>query len=100
MDAQESGSAVRRLAVHFTGQVQGVGFRWSSQRIANNLGLTGWVHNEWDGSVKMELQGTNDDISVFFGMLNSMYKRYHLDYRIEDQEDIPLVEGEAAFRVI
>ncbi len=48
----------------------------------------------------MELQGTNDDISVFFGMLNSMYKRYHLDYRIEDQEDIPLVEGEAAFRVI
>lgn len=100
MDAQGSGSEIRRLAIHFTGQVQGVGFRWSSQRIANNLGLTGWVHNEWDGSVKMELQGTDDNISTFFGLLNAQYRRYRIDYRIEEKEDIPLVEGENAFRVI
>ena len=59
--------AVRRLSLRFVGEVQGVGFRWTSQRLANQIGLTGWVRNEWDGSVSMELQGTSAQIASFFG---------------------------------
>ena len=47
----------RRLHLRFVGQVQGVGFRWTSMGVARDLGLTGWVKNELDGSVTAEIQG-------------------------------------------
>ena len=41
----------------FHGDVQGVGFRWRAQQAARLYGLTGWVRNDWEGTVTMELQG-------------------------------------------
>ena len=41
----------------FKGRVQGVGFRFRCFSIANELKLTGFVKNEYDGSVSMEVQG-------------------------------------------
>ncbi|EOZ92089.1 Acylphosphate phosphohydrolase, putative [Indibacter alkaliphilus LW1] len=39
------------------GKVQGVFFRKSTQKKAVELGLTGWVKNEEDGSVLVEIEG-------------------------------------------
>ena len=50
--------AVIRKYIQFYGRVQGVGFRWKARSLAGSLGLTGWVKNEWDGSVRMEVQGS------------------------------------------
>ncbi len=47
-----------RLALVFTGMVQGVGFRWTTQALARQSGVAGWVRNEDDGNVSCELQGT------------------------------------------
>ena len=47
---------VRRHIV-FHGRVQGVGFRYTAKYLANSLNLVGWVQNEWDGTVTMEVQG-------------------------------------------
>ena len=41
-----------------TGRVQGVGFRMFVQQNAIELGITGWVKNMSDGTVTMELQGS------------------------------------------
>ena len=41
----------------FYGSVQGVGFRYRAIYAAQRFGCTGWVRNEWDGSVVMEIQG-------------------------------------------
>lgn len=90
---------VRRLRLRFRGQVQGVGFRWNAERVANSLGLVGWVKNEWDGSVSMELQGTDDQISQFFGLFNQQYRRYPIDYRIEQKDEVPPKDDEAGFVV-
>lgn len=46
-----------RKAINVTGRVQGVGFRFFTQGEAIELRLTGWVKNETDGSVSMEVQG-------------------------------------------
>lgn len=45
-------SAIRRRW-RFTGTVQGVGFRYYARAAALHLGLTGWVANNWDGSVTL-----------------------------------------------
>ena len=46
-----------RKRIIFHGRVQGVGFRYTAKHLANSLGITGWVKNEWDGTVIMEVQG-------------------------------------------
>jgi acylphosphatase len=47
----------------FTGRVQGVGFRFTTQRIALRHQLTGWVRNLPDGTVEMFAQGSDQDIT-------------------------------------
>ena len=51
-----------RKHILFSGDVQGVGFRYRSFYIAQSLGLTGWVENLWDGRVEMEVQGSEASI--------------------------------------
>jgi acylphosphatase len=53
----------------FEGDVQGVGFRWYASQAASAAGVTGWVRNEYDCSVTMELQGTADQIDAAVEML-------------------------------
>ena len=51
-----------RKRIIFTGWVQGVGFRYRARHAADLYGCTGWVRNEWDGSVTMEIQGEEEAI--------------------------------------
>lgn len=50
--------------VIFKGRVQGVGFRYTTQRAANRYGLTGYVKNLPDGSVEALFQGTEANITA------------------------------------
>lgn len=54
----------------FTGRVQGVGFRYRAAYIAQGLKITGWVKNNWDGSVEMEVQGTEEEINKMLTLIN------------------------------
>lgn len=51
-----------RKRIVFTGQVQGVGFRWRAKQAAGLWGCTGWCRNNPDGSVTMEIQGTEEAV--------------------------------------
>ena len=61
-----------RKHIIFRGRVQGVGFRYHSTYKAENLGLTGWVRNCYDGSVEMEVQGDPAAIEALLERLNRM----------------------------
>ena len=53
----------RGMKCRVHGRVQGVGFRYSTSRKARSLGLTGWVRNEYDGTVEVVAFGDEHAIS-------------------------------------
>ncbi|MGP1349501.1 MAG: acylphosphatase [Stomatobaculum sp.] len=56
-----------RMHYRFEGRVQHVGFRFTAQQSAVRRGLTGFVRNEDDGSVTMEVQGAAAEIAAMYG---------------------------------
>lgn len=84
-----------RRKIEFHGRVQGVGFRYQAQRYASAFGLKGWVRNEYDGSVLMEVQGSTAMINQMLKSLNS--DRY-IDIDWMDSKNIPL-DNERGFSV-
>jgi acylphosphatase len=54
-----------RLSVLVSGLVQGVGFRWHTQRVAEGLRLAGWVRNLRDGSVEIQAEGERATLEHF-----------------------------------
>ena len=81
----------------FTGAVQGVGFRWRARHAAEACGATGWVRNDPDGSVCLELQGSEAQIDAVLAAIER-----GLYIRIEQAESrtIPLVSGERGFHTL
>jgi len=83
-----------RKAIRVYGSVQGVGFRYRTKYAADNYGVTGWVKNEFDGSVSMELQGTEEQIDhVFIAVSQAPY--VHIERM--DASSIPVEEHEYGF---
>ena len=59
--SEEKGTlAQRRLVAIVHGAVQGVGYRYFTQRSASRLGLTGSVSNQWDGTVEVVAEGKEE----------------------------------------
>lgn len=52
-----------RSRVVVEGRVQGVYFRDSTRRIAQDLGLAGWVRNLPDGSVEAVFEGSAEAVA-------------------------------------
>ncbi|MDP3685689.1 MAG: acylphosphatase [bacterium] len=48
---------IRRLACIISGNVQGIGFRWSARELAVHLGITGYARNLGDGRVEVVAEG-------------------------------------------
>jgi len=80
----------------FTGRVQGVGFRYKARYVADHYGLTGYVRNEYDGSVLVEVQGTELDIQMF---LQNLYQDRYIDIDNLEKREIPVIEEENAFYI-
>ncbi|RMD94618.1 MAG: acylphosphatase [Alphaproteobacteria bacterium] len=61
-----------RIAIdaRITGRVQGVGFRWWTCDEAEALGLSGWVRNEPDGSVRAHLEGPRPAVEAMIEALH------------------------------
>lgn len=85
-----------RYYFFFTGRVQGVGFRYKARYLAEEYGLTGFVKNEYDGSVSIEIQGLDEKITEFVECLkrDRVVRIYSMS-----KEKIDLVEGEKDFKV-
>ncbi len=85
-----------RMEFKFYGNVQGVGFRYTSKYLASSFNITGWVQNEWDGTVLMQAQGIPKNIELLLSKLEN--SRFILIEKI-DKKEIPLEEGNICFEI-
>ncbi len=56
---------VAHVIVHFSGRVQGVGFRYTTLQVAKEFEVTGYVQNLPDGRVLVEAQGHREELQAF-----------------------------------
>jgi acylphosphatase len=62
MGAMPMAKSYHTWEVLVDGRVQGVGYRYSAQQWARELGVTGWVRNEPDGSVRVLAQHADSHV--------------------------------------
>ena len=58
-----------RLRLEIHGRVQGVGFRWFVREAARRRGVAGWVRNRVDGSVELEVSGTEPSLRELIAVI-------------------------------
>lgn len=87
---------IKRKEIVFHGRVQGVGFRWTAIQHARDLGLTGWVRNEYDGTVTMEVQGEDERIDA---LVEGLYADRWIRIDNIDVRSKKIVPGEKDFSV-
>ena len=79
----------------FRGYVQGVGFRWRARHAAGLYGCTGFVRNEYDGSVVMELQGSAEAIGM---VLEIIRESPYIGITETEEQAMAPDEDESVFR--
>ncbi len=69
---------LKRVHVYYSGRVQGVGFRFTVERIALDMrDITGWVRNLPDGRVEVVAEGEEERLQEFLERTKqSVMKRY------------------------
>ena len=86
-----------RYYLRWTGQVQGVGFRFTNANLAQARMLTGWVRNMEDGSVEMEIQGAPANILSQLEALHASYERMGTRFHLEDAQARAPLANEDSF---
>jgi acylphosphatase len=87
---------MHRLAVVFSGRVQGVGFRYTTREVADGFAVTGWVQNMPGGTVRLEVQGDAGMVSAMVDALRDRMVDYITDSKVEPMVVSP---GEAGFGI-
>ena len=73
----------KRISVFWSGRVQGVGFRYTTESAALELGVTGWVRNLPDGRVEALAEGPEKILKTLLDRIASgPMKRYIRDVEV------------------
>ncbi|MBD5117742.1 MAG: acylphosphatase [Clostridiales bacterium] len=86
-----------RRRYHFSGTVQGVGFRYEAAMLAGQLDLVGWARNENDGTVIIEIEGEARCIDEF---LRAMRAVRRFDITEIQTEELPVSGTETTFQAL
>ena len=83
----------RRMRVVYSGQVQGVGFRYTVKSTATGFDVTGTVRNLPGGQVELIAEGARDELKAF----GQAIRESGLDHFVRD-EDVSWAEAAGEFR--
>jgi len=87
---------VERREVCYSGRVQGVGFRYTTQGIAAMFPIAGYVRNLPDGRVQLVVEGTTQIVAEFLRAIDEELGRYIVR---TEQQSLPATGELTAFRI-
>ena len=67
---------IEHEVIHFSGRVQGVGFRYSVLQVAKEDDVSGFVRNLVDGRVRLEVEGQGTDIDDLVAAIEDRMNGY------------------------
>jgi acylphosphatase len=76
----------RRIHVFYSGRVQGVGFRFTTEDLARNLGVMGWVRNLHGGQVELIAEAEESVLKDFLSRIEQYFHSYIQDADIQWQQ--------------
>jgi len=66
----------KQVHVYYSGRVQGIGFRFAAVRLAEELGVFGWVENLSDARVELVAEANESVLKDFLAQLDTIFNRY------------------------
>lgn len=85
--------------VFYTGRVQGVGFRYSTKRIASGYEVTGWVRNLADGRVELQVMAQDAaELEAFLQAIDESDLGSHI--KECEVNTIPPITGVRGFSIV
>ncbi len=87
-------STVRRI-VHFSGRVQGVGFRATTRSIARSFRVGGYVKNLADGRVELVAEGERAEVARFIDSVKDRMQRNIVEATTDSRQP----QGDDSFRI-
>jgi acylphosphatase len=75
---------MRRKTCHFSGHVQGVGFRYTVHNLALQYNVRGYVRNTDDGRVELVMEGPEDEMERLLGDIRQKMNGYIRDVSIQE----------------
>lgn len=79
---------MKHFKLKVSGKVQGVFFRDSTRTKARELGVTGFVRNEKDGSVYIEAEGIKDQLLPFLDWVKRGPEQARVDKVVQEEGPI------------
>ncbi len=84
---------VAHAVVHFSGRVQGVGFRYMTLQIAKGFEVRGFVRNLPDGRVLLEVEGEDSEARAFVAELEDKLDSYIRESDVRWSSRLPQFKG-------
>jgi acylphosphatase len=81
--------------VYYSGRVQGVGFRYTAVRIAQDHAVQGFVKNLPDGRVELVAEGEPEEVDAFLDAVRRQFDGYIEGLTVQDEA----AQGFRGFRV-
>ena len=87
---------MKRFLVRYEGSVQGVGFRFNAIKQSAGLKVNGFVRNEPDGSVLMDVEGSSADLKNLLARVETVMKE---NIEATDVTEQPLAGKSGGFNI-
>ncbi len=83
----------KQAHILYSGTVQGVGFRYRTQSIAQSLNIKGWVRNLANGKVEIIAQANKKELDEFIVAVEDCFGDYIRDKQLDFQNAAEILKG-------